>query len=63
MAGILAMPWTRILVFNFLGPFAWVTTIASIGYFFGDKVVSLSTIIMVANAQLLRRLKLQAAVP
>jgi membrane protein DedA with SNARE-associated domain len=38
MAGILHMHWTRFLVFNFLGALAWVTTIASIGYFFGDRL-------------------------
>jgi membrane protein DedA with SNARE-associated domain len=35
LAGVLRMPWKAFVVFNFLGAAVWVTTIATVGYFFG----------------------------
>jgi membrane protein DedA with SNARE-associated domain len=35
LAGVLRMPWKEFALFNFLGAAVWVTTIATIGYFFG----------------------------
>jgi membrane-associated protein len=35
LAGVLRMHWKKFALFNFLGAAAWVTTIASVGYFFG----------------------------
>ena len=37
-AGVLRMHWSRFLTFNCLGAFAWVMTIATFGYVFGDKL-------------------------
>ncbi|MBI2678623.1 MAG: DedA family protein [Candidatus Koribacter versatilis] len=37
MAGVLRMPWKRFVLFNFLGATVWVTTIATLGYFFGSQ--------------------------
>jgi membrane-associated protein len=37
MAGVLRMPWKQFFTFNFLGAAAWVTVIASLGYFFGSR--------------------------
>ena len=36
LAGVLQMPWRTFALFNFLGAAVWVTTIASLGYFFGS---------------------------
>ena len=36
LAGILRMRWRDFLVFNFLGAITWVSTIAVIGYLFGQ---------------------------
>jgi membrane-associated protein len=36
LAGVLCMPWKRFVFFNAMGASLWVTTIACIGYFFGQ---------------------------
>ncbi len=36
MAGVLRMPWSRFVLFNFLGAATWVTVIAVLGYLFGE---------------------------
>ncbi len=38
VAGTLRMPWRKFFLFNFLGAVAWVTIVASIGYFFGQNL-------------------------
>jgi membrane protein DedA with SNARE-associated domain len=35
LAGVLRMPWRKFLLWNFFGAVAWVTTISTVGYFFG----------------------------
>ena len=36
LAGVLRMPWSRFVLFNFLGASTWVTVIAVLGYLFGE---------------------------
>lgn len=36
LAGILRMPWSKFVLFNFLGALTWVTAIAVAGYQFGE---------------------------
>jgi len=36
LAGVLRMPWSRFVLFNFLGAATWVTVIAVLGYLFGE---------------------------
>lgn len=36
LAGVLAMPWRKFVLFNFLGAATWVAVIACAGYFFGQ---------------------------
>src|SRR5882672_4849386 len=36
LAGVLRMPWKAFALFNFLGAAVWVSTIATVGYFFGQ---------------------------
>ena len=38
LAGVLKMPWKKFLLFNFLGAAVWVSTVASLGYFFGSRM-------------------------
>ncbi len=43
LAGVLRMHWRKFALFNFLGAALWVTTISTIGYFFGkhwDKLLA-----------------------
>lgn len=35
LAGVLRMPWTEFLLFNFLGATVWASLIATVGYLFG----------------------------
>ncbi|HLI63209.1 MAG TPA: DedA family protein, partial [Terriglobales bacterium] len=35
LAGVLAMPWRKFAIYNFLGAACWVTTVSSIGYGLG----------------------------
>jgi membrane protein DedA with SNARE-associated domain len=37
LAGVLRMPWKRFTIFNLLGAVLWVTSISSLGYFFGSR--------------------------
>lgn len=37
LAGVLKMPWRKFLLFNFLGALLWVSSVASLGYFFGSR--------------------------
>ncbi|MBZ5555266.1 MAG: DedA family protein [Acidobacteriia bacterium] len=36
-AGILHLPWSRFLLFNFTGAVLWATAISLVGYFFGSQ--------------------------
>src|SRR2546430_3397170 len=38
LAGVLRMHWSRFMTFNFLGGVAWVMTIATVGYVFGNRL-------------------------
>lgn len=42
LAGVLKMPWRSFFLFNFLGAVVWVSSIASLGYFFGSRWQSLT---------------------
>jgi len=37
LAGVLKMPWRKFVLFNFLGAVLWVSSGASLGYFFGSR--------------------------
>jgi len=50
LAGVLAMPWRRFAVFNFLGAVSWVTIIAALGYVFGSQWERLEKYLGRANA-------------
>ena len=49
LAGVLRMDWRKFAIFNFLGALLWVTTISSIGFFFGKHWDELLDILSEAN--------------
>ena len=49
LAGVLRMDWRKFAIFNFLGALLWVTTISSVGFFFGKHWDELLDILREAN--------------
>lgn len=61
LAGTLRMPWRRFFLFNFLGAAAWVTIVASAGYFLGGHSHRLLRVVRQANLAVLAVILIAAA--
>ncbi len=60
LAGVLHMPWTRFLLFNFSGAVVWSVVITLVGYFFGSQWHRLLRIVKGVNVGILVAVALAA---